>query len=703
MAASAQAQTSAESLEEIIVSATLRATPVVELPQSVTVLQKSELEAAGVQHLADVLGLVPDLGAAGGTSRPRYYQLRGIGEQEQYQGAPNPSVGFLIDDIDFSGAGMPATLFDVSQVEVLRGPQGSAYGANALAGLISVHSADPGADFNGRAEATLGDYDTRAAALALGDRSADGDIGWRVSAQQYRSDGYRHNAYLHRDDTNGYDEGVLRGKLLWKPGDVWQWQLSALHADIDDGYDAWSLDGSRTTLSDQPGRDAQFSNGAALKGNAQLGFGMLTTTTSAARSKIVFSYDGDWANDSYWASRPDCAPDPSQCVPYDYFSITHRTRRTLAEDLRLAGDGAHTLPGGWRWLAGVYALRFDEDLDQHDYYNGALYTYLQSAYRATSLATYGQLDKTLAPGLELSAGARVEQRDAHYTDSDGGAALAPSNTMAGGNVSLSWQQSTAQRWYATLARGYKAGGFNLGSSIPDGKREFKPEYLWNLEFGVKRGASGDALQLQADVFYMWRVDEQVSTSVQLDPSDPLSYGYLTDNAASGTNYGLEGSAAWNLAPAWTLGGSLSLLRARYRDFSYEVVNYDSNGNAVVATRNLSGREQEYAPSYRASLYLAWHSAQGWYARLDGQAVDSYYFSASHDQRAPAYQLMNARLGWASGAWDASLWGRNLFDAYYALHGFYFGNEPPYWENKRYIQAGDPRTLGVTLRYSFGAQ
>src|SRR5450755_3505925 len=158
-----------DTLDEVVVTASLRPTSVAQLPQSVTVLDAETLREAGVQHFEDVLGMIPDLNWAAGTSRPRFFQLRGIGEVEQYQGAPNPSVGFLIDDIDFSGIGMPATLFDTRQVEVLRGPQGTVYGANALAGLISVRTQDPSAQFTVRGEATVGDFETRAVGVAVSD------------------------------------------------------------------------------------------------------------------------------------------------------------------------------------------------------------------------------------------------------------------------------------------------------------------------------------------------------------------------------------------------------------------------------------------------------------------------------------------------------------------------------------------------------
>src|SRR5689334_4350726 len=151
----AAAPADSQVLEEVIVTATLREQALLDTPVSITVLNDRTLQDAGRQHFEDVLAAVPNLNWAGGTSRPRFFQIRGIGEREQYEGAPNPSVGFLIDDIDFSGLGMPATLFDVQQIEVLRGPQGTRYGANALAGLISVRGKDPEQNLHFSTEATL--------------------------------------------------------------------------------------------------------------------------------------------------------------------------------------------------------------------------------------------------------------------------------------------------------------------------------------------------------------------------------------------------------------------------------------------------------------------------------------------------------------------------------------------------------------------
>src|SRR6202142_2167660 len=437
--------TSADTLDEVVVTATLRAMPISELPQSVTVLDAGTLKAAGVQHFEDVLALVPDLNWASGTSRPRFFQLRGIGEVEQYQGAPNPSVGFLIDDIDFSGVGMPATLFDTRQIEVLRGPQGTTYGANALAGLISVRTADPGSQFEFNSELSGGTYDTRAAGIVVGDGFASGAGGWRFVAQEFLSDGFRDNAFLDRSSTNGYDEGTLRGKLHWEISQDLQADLTLMHVNINNGYDAWSITNTYTTYSNEPGRDAQRSNGAALRlVDTIAGLGELRSVTSAADSSIIYSFDGDWGNDAYWAATTGYAP-------YDYFQSDNRTRRTLAEDLRLIGDPSQPLFGRLRWLAGIYALRLAESDQQVFTWNaydagpdgtpGAGASGLNSRYRATNIALYGSLEADWGKRTTVSGGLRLEQRFADYADNADAQTPFPRelNHLIGG--ALSWTRN----------------------------------------------------------------------------------------------------------------------------------------------------------------------------------------------------------------------------------------------------------------------
>ncbi|MDH4167738.1 MAG: TonB-dependent receptor, partial [Gammaproteobacteria bacterium] len=512
-------------LEEIIVTASLRDQSATEFPASITVLGQDTLQSAGLQHFADVLGLVPNLNWSGGTSRPRFFQLRGIGELEQYQGAPNPSVGFLIDDIDLSGVGMPATLFDARQVEVLRGPQGTRYGANALAGLVKIKTRDASTVPDLHVEVTGAEHDTWSAGMAGGGPVGDAGSAWRIAGQRFSSNGFLHNAYLDRDDTNGRDESTLRGKLRWELAPGWRADLAALYVDIDNGFDAFTPDNSRTMLSDQPGRDAQRTRGVSAGVAGRLGHYTVRSVSAYAWSDSVYSFDGDWGNDAYWG----------EFAPYDYFSRYARMRSTLSQDLRIESGPDDAVD----WVAGVYVLRLDEDSRQRDEFAGELLRpLLETSYAATSLAAYGEGEWRLPHDLSLTAGMRVETRSAGYSDSDR-ARFDPRDTMVGGQVSLQGPLGESNQWYATVARGYKAGGFNIGQFVPDDRRQFRPEYLWNAESGMRFSSAAARVQGDIALFCMWREDQQVATSFQLDPGDPLSYVFYTDNAARGRNYGLE--------------------------------------------------------------------------------------------------------------------------------------------------------------------
>jgi outer membrane receptor protein involved in Fe transport len=676
----------AQAIEEIVVTADFRKRPASEMPGSVTVLDAGEVEQLAVQHFEELINVVPNLNWSGDGHRARYLQIRGVGELEQYQGAPNPSVGFLIDDIDFSGIGTIATTFDMERVEVLRGPQGTRYGANALAGLVYMQSALPSAERRGSVQLTAGDDETLAGGIALGGAlTTDESLLFRVSAHHHKSNGFRDNTYLGREDTNGRDETTVRGRLRWLPADSLSVDLAVLYANVDNGYDAFAIDNSLTMLSDTPGKDAQRSNGGSLRIEwSVLPWAQLTSISSVADSDIDFDFDADWGNDDSWAP-----------VTYDYISLSDRSRRTFSQEFRITSSESGRILGGTTdWLAGIYLLDLEDKLltvNQGEYFDpgfdfaDSLDDTFGSAYDARNIAAFGQLDTGLGSATRLSIGLRVEHRTTDYADS-AGLLASPSETMTGGDITLSHDHSGELTSYVSLSRGYKAGGFNLGF-VPEDRREFDAESMWNLEAGIKSSLVDGAVELNVSAFYSRRDDQQVRTSFQLIPGDPASFVFFTDNAAEGRTLGLEAEVRWALADALELYANVGLLDAEFEEF-------------VTPQVDLSGRAQAHAPDYTLAAGASYRHPSGIFARLDVSARDAFYFDVSHDQTSQPYELVSARLGYGTDNWSVQLWARNLFDRRYAVRGFFFGNEPPDFPNKLYTRAGDPRQLGVTFDMSF---
>src|SRR5690606_38477519 len=190
-----------------------------------------------------------------------------------------------------------------------------------------------------------------------------------------------------------------------------------------------------------------------------------------------------------------------------------------------------------------------------------------SDLRGRNIAVFGQVDQRLNDRWRWSLGLRAEQRDADYEDeglvdeSEQRSDLSARDSMIGGQISLSADLSDASAAYVALSRGYKAGGFNLGS-IPEEAREFDPEYLTNLEVGLKSELGGGRGFVDAALFYQWRRDLQVRTGRQADPMNPGTYVFVTDNLRSGYNAGFEASLRYALTPSLTVGGTLGLLRTK---------------------------------------------------------------------------------------------------------------------------------------------
>lgn len=673
-----------EGVDEIVVTADYRGRPATEIPASVSILNAAEISETAIQHFEELIGSLPNLNWSGDGHRAKYLQIRGVGELAQYQGAPNPSVGFVVDDIDFSGMGGIATLFDIDQIEVFRGPQGTRYGANALAGLIYMQSTDPGDTLSGRVNLLAGDDDAFGGGIAMGGPMG-ARAGFRVSAHHYESNGFRRNPFLGRDDTNGRDESSFRARFNWQAGNNWQFKLTGMLSDVDDGYDAFAIDNSLTVLSNRPGKDAQRSLGASFNidwdGSSKY---RITSLASVADTDIDFSFDADWGNDNAWFP-----------VLYDYISLNDRQRMSFNREIRILSKDAGRMFGGKTdWLVGFYVNKLDEDLttiNQGDYFDpgfnvaDSLDDQRDSDFEAFNTAIFGQLDHPLGNSGRLTFGLRLERREVEYFDSDG-LNLNPSENMAGGELAYAHELNAQTTLFTSLSRGYKAGGFNLGF-VPVGRREFSEESLWNIEVGVKSGFANDRIIFGSSIFYSIRKDQQVETSFQIDPNDPASFVFFTDNAAEGRTLGLEADVRWQPNDVLEFYASIGLLNAEFDEF-------------VTPQLSISGRDQAHAPNYTFATGGVYRHESGWFTRVDISAKDEFYFDVSHDQQSESYSVTNARIGYQSEKWTSQLWLRNVFDERYAVRGFFFGNESPDFLPALFIRQGDPRQIGVSFDMRF---
>lgn len=690
------ADAGAHALQEVVVTATFRGLDVQSVPASLTVFDQRTIADRSASHIEDILNAAPNVNFASGASRGRYLQIRGIGERSQFVDPVNPSVGMVIDDIDVSGIGTAGTLFDVRQVEILRGPQGTRFGANALAGMVNIRSNDPAETFESAVSSGYGNYDSWNMGGVVSGPLTEGLLG-RLAVQQNTSDGYIDNDFLGRENTNNRDELTARSKLRWLASDELAVDITGLYIDIDNGYDAFSLDNNRHTLSDQPGEDTQETTAIAIS-STWTGSEAFTLKTIAtwSDSNLGYGYDEDWTFIGICTSAP--------CDGWEYSTTDdyQREREARRLELRLTSTEAGQLGGNTDWVAGIYYDQRDESL-RREFFDWNAYAPGQfgSDYETENLAFYGQLSRALSDRLTATLGARWERFEADYKDSRAVNA-SPDNDLWGGQFSLEYQLDVNTMVYGLVSRGYKAGGVNgeavgqaasnnFAPSVIDflnDRLEFDIETLINYELGLKGSYLDDSLQLRVSAFFMDRDDIQLKGWYN---DGPLFVGY-TDNAASGENVGMEVEALWRATERLQLFVNLGWLDTKVDNF---IVNVDD----VLVDK--SGRDQAHAPNYQFNIGGRFDFGDGFYGRLELEGKDSFYFSDSHDQQSGSYELLNTSFGYQGRHWDITFWARNLTDEDYATRGFYFGNDPrKFYADEIYVQYGEPRVFGANATYNF---
>ena len=683
----APAATAPVKLDPVVVTADLWASPLARIPASVTVYDEQTLRAGAVRHFGDLADQIPNLTFTGATSRPRYFQIRGIGENSQYEGeTPDSTVRFLVDDLDFTGLGTLGGTFDVRQIEVLRGPQAGAFGANAAGGVIRLLTNAPTPFWTGQIEASAGGDDLREGGFAVGGPLSPAKpeaLMARLAIHQSNSDGFRRNVTLNRD-TNARDEFNARLRLTANPSSVLRLDGAFLFSELSNGFDEFALNNNgRLTYSDQPGRDEQRSKAASLRGTFTGFSGVrLTSVTSASWVKSRYSYDDDWTAASYQG-----------------FSDLRRDRNVFNQELRL--DSTLTRAAlGWidRWTLGAFFSNTHETGAYTDSDPGNIRG-LSTRYNADNLALFAQIAHDLSAHTRLVVGLRTERveldgRGVKTRYRTARKAFDPEVTfhplfdddLLGGKITLEHDLSANEFVFASVTRGYKAGGINIDARIspPADPLTYGTETLWNYEAGVRGNWLDHQLTGELTAFYLDRRDTQVRDSAGFGGS----YRFFTANAHRAHVTGLEASAAYALTKELSLHATLSQMESGLDRFAL------TNGNTG------GGRRLANTPRYGYTLGARHRDASGFFANAELVGRAAQFDSNNQNEARRAFHLVNASLGYAWRAWTFTLWSKNLFNARYEKRVFFFGNEDPNYVETRYEDRADPRQLGVSAAYRF---
>jgi len=686
MAATAVLSTSAFAeeitLDPIVVSSDFRAKTLSKTSNAVTLLTEDKIADKASLPFEDIIGQVPNVNFTSGASRAHYIQIRGIGDRSQFKSPVNPSVGLIVDGIDVSDSALALTMFDVKQVEVLKGPQGTTFGANGMAGVVSLQSNKPTKELEGHLEATVGSHNTKAFGAAIGGTLIDDTLLGRFSIYKNSSDGYMENKFLNRDDTQNTDELTAKAHLRLLASDNHTVDINLMHVDVDNGYDAFTFDNSYETYSDKPGIDAQTTDAISVKSTYKMDDRMhLVSKATFSKSDMEYSYDEDWSYEGAFSE---------DLWPYSSFDKYERERKKVDFDIRLVSDEAGRIFSGTTdWTVGAYYKNQNEDLVR-------TYTYLDTPYKSSfdtkNLAVYGQLDSKISDKVIVTLGLRVENWEAEFADSDN-LNIDTDETLIGGKIGLSYQQDENCMRYVTLSKGYKPGGVNADNSLADNQREFKTEHLWNLDIGSVGSFLDGALKTRMNFFYGLRKDQQVRSSVvQVREDGSTDFTDYLANAAEGNYYGLESQVDYYANDNLHIFASLGLLKSEFDEYT------DPNPSSV----SVNGRAPAQSPEYQYTIGFDYMLTEALSLKAEIEGKDAYYFSNRHNEMSEAYALVNASLTYMTGDFTATLWGKNLTDEAYQTRGFgSFGNNPGNgYETELYTQQGSPLTFGFTLGYDF---
>ncbi|PIE73376.1 MAG: TonB-dependent receptor [Deltaproteobacteria bacterium] len=664
-------------LEPVLVTAEKRSENVQDIPTSIAVRSELDIADAHITTLQDLSNLTPNLYIANwGIRGTSYIFSRGIGAVNN-----EPAMGFYVDDVGYMDPrAFDFNLFDIERIEVLRGPQGTLYGRNALAGVINIVTKKPDNRFHGSAEYGYGKYNMHQGGLHIQAPLVDDKLFLGLAGNYASREGFSENEFLDKDvDSRESING--RAKLRWTPSSALDVALAIDAESIDDG--AFPL-ANLYDLRDTPHKVSYDHEGAyerdVFGGSLHVEYDapqFTLTSISAYRS-----FDDMAKNDQDFTFLPLIT------------SWEKIDDNQLTQEFRL---GSADTGSKLKWLVGLYGFRKDKEHFLNLNFapgfllpGGAVDRDSFSDVSTSGGALFGQFTYNLFTHLDLTAGLRYdyEHNDIKYNGEmySHGIPLGQTNLDETQDseallpkFQIAYHKNSETMVYAGVTRGYRSGGFNPAyMDVSD--QFFDSEYSWNYEIGVKTSWLNDRLTANASLFYITLQDQQI---VQLLPSADT----VIRNGGEARSQGFELESTALLARGLTLEAGIGYTDAVYTEYTDKLSNTD-----------YSDKQMPLAPEYTYNLALQYRKPMSTnlnlFSRIELNGVGDFYWNDANTLQQDAYSLVNIHTGVESEKWDILFWARNLFDTEYEVVAFEFPGSQPIG------QSGDPRIFGLTVRYRF---
>ncbi len=666
------------SIETITVTVNKIEEDLQDVPQNIMVIDDEILKEKGIRDIPDLINEIPNM--TNRSAIDENVNFRGL--NKALGNGSNPVV-IYIDGVPYSQpAGFEASMNNVERIEVLRGPQGTLYGKDAIGGVIKIVTKEPKNQWHGNIGAEYGSYNDMEGSFNVNGPLVQDKLYVGLNARYQQDDGWITNDYKNDDKANKSENYNLGAFLLYKPTD----RLSAKFILSNDSYEDHGYKGYALPRGAYPD---EFDRDDAEHISVDMDT-IYETETLAQSLYLKYEFDSmTLTSTTIHRNLKDESIRDKDCLAGTsndgLVSYVNQEFKIWAEELRLSSNNTE----GVRWVAGAYFEVEDYDTSPTMMqFNRSGTSWDMSWYakrESKTMAVFGQTMIPFGDRFELTLGTRYQyidkKVDSDYTYAPTGVSSDPTTTKNDkdwdafvSKAALLYRLSDNWNSYLSIAQGYVPGGLTAQASRTKEENTFDPQTSIDYEIGVKGELT--RARIAAAIFYMDIRDTQFNRyDADLDKT-------VADNAGKSHSLGAELELTYFLTDTIELTAALGVIEAEYDDYDDGKLNWD-------------GESIPHTPSYSGRIGAAYYHPNGFYARGDvrSQGEVPYYDTPNAEfNELDSYITADAKIGYRFKGYDIYAYCNNLTDEEY-MTALNTGG-------KTLGIYGDPRTFGIGIRYSF---